>query len=75
MPRKYGVNENFDIIMKDILMLEPKLEKIKGHLTGIKLGRSFITHFLFVDDVLLFCDGSRREVNKLKKNLDFVIQP
>lgn len=30
----------------------------------------FITHLLFVDDVLLFCDGSRRDAVKLIEILD-----
>jgi hypothetical protein len=40
----------------------------------IKLGTSFyLNHLLFVDDVLLFCDGSRREVNKPKEILDLYV--
>jgi hypothetical protein len=27
----------------------------------------YLTQFIFVDDVLLFCDGSWRDANKLKE--------
>ena len=29
----------------------------------------YISHLLFVDDILIFCDGSRREVEKLCQGL------
>jgi hypothetical protein len=29
-----------------------------------------MTHFLFVDGIFIFCDGSRRDANKLKEILD-----
>lgn len=39
-------------------------------MSGIKLGRSFyLTHVLFVDDVLLVFYGSRWDVNKIKEIL------
>jgi hypothetical protein len=35
-------------------------------LKGMKLGRYiYLIHLFFVDDILLFCDGSLRDVNKL----------
>lgn len=38
------------------LILEAKRTSSLG---GIKMGRSFfLTHLLFVDDILIFCDGS-----------------
>jgi hypothetical protein len=40
-------------------------------LKGIRIGRSvFLSHLLFVNDILLFCDGSRRDAMKLKEILD-----
>eukprot|EP01018_Ginkgo_biloba_P004985 Gb_28741 [translate_table: standard] len=45
--------------------------KITGQLKGIKIGGStYLTHLLFVDDILLFCEGSRRDIMKLKEILD-----
>jgi hypothetical protein len=39
-----------------------------GDLTGLQIGRAInLTHFLFVDDVLLYDDGTRRDVIKLKE--------
>ena len=38
---------------------------------GIKVGRTcFLINLLFVDDVLLFCDGTIRKAWKLKEILD-----
>ena len=28
-----------------------------------------ITHLLFVDDILIFCDGTRRDIIKLKEGI------
>jgi hypothetical protein len=39
---------------------------------GIKIrGSLYLSHFLFVDDNLFFCDGLRRDALKLKEILDF----
>jgi hypothetical protein len=46
-------------------------EGLSRTLKGIKLGRSlYLIHLLFVDDIILFCDGSGRNVLKLKEILD-----
>jgi hypothetical protein len=40
-------------------------------LKGINVGRYFFfTHLLFVDDILLFSYGSRREVDKINATLE-----
>eukprot|EP01018_Ginkgo_biloba_P002192 Gb_33330 [translate_table: standard] len=45
--------------------------KRSGQLKGIKIGGStYLTHLLFVDDILLFCEGTRRDVMKLKEVLN-----
>jgi hypothetical protein len=42
-----------------------------GPLKGIRLGISVsLSHFLFVDDILLFCNGSKRDALELKDILD-----
>jgi len=42
-----------------------------GGLKGIKLGKSlYLTYLVFVDDVLLFYDGSRRDACKSKEILE-----
>ena len=41
------------------------MAKIRGDLKGIEVATNmFITHFLFVDDTLLFGNGKRKEVAK-----------
>jgi hypothetical protein len=41
-----------------------------GSFSGIKISQTLqITHLLFVDDVLIFSFGSRRDVETLKKHL------
>jgi hypothetical protein len=38
---------------------------------GILIGNScYVSHLLFVDDILIFCDGSKHMVDKLKEILD-----
>lgn len=42
-----------------------------GHFKGIRINRSLgITHLLFLDDVLLFCDGTLRDGQKLSEIMD-----
>eukprot|EP01018_Ginkgo_biloba_P034237 Gb_24170 [translate_table: standard] len=49
----------------------PLEAKRSGAIKGIKVGSSLcLTHLLFVDDILLFCDGSRRDALKLREVLD-----
>jgi hypothetical protein len=41
-------------------------EKATGSFRGIKITHGFyISHLLFVDDILIFCDGSRQDIGKL----------
>jgi hypothetical protein len=39
-------------------------------LKGIEIGSFNLTHFLLVDDILLCCDGSRRDATKTKEVFD-----
>ena len=41
-----------------------------GVLKGIKIGSNNLSHLLFVDNILLFCDDSKQDVFKLKEVLD-----
>lgn len=42
-----------------------------GNVKGIKVGNACtLTHLLFMDDILIFCDGSRRDAEKLKEIMD-----
>lgn len=42
----------------------------RGDLTGLELAPSLhLTHLLFVDDILLFCNGSRRDINYLQRGI------
>ena len=52
------VAEGLSMLIKDA--------KRKGDLKGIRISKSFyISHLLFVDDILIFCNGSLREAEKL----------
>jgi len=45
--------------------------KVEGRFQGIQVAPNLnITHLLFVDDVLIFCSGNRRETRVLKEILD-----
>jgi hypothetical protein len=45
-------------------------EKLGGRFTGIKITNGLtITHLLFVDDILIFCDGSTRDADTLSEGL------
>ena len=45
--------------------------RAEGHFTGIQLAPNLnITHLLFVDDVLIFCSGTRGESRVLQEILD-----
>ena len=45
--------------------------KRQGRFSGISIGEQLaITHLLFVDDVLIFCSGDRRDTRALKEILD-----
>jgi hypothetical protein len=40
--------------------------KSVGSFRGIKISQGlYISHLLFVDDILIFCDGSRQDIGKL----------
>jgi hypothetical protein len=44
--------------------------KVGGHFSGIKISNGLaITHLLFVDDILIFCDGSKRDADILTEGL------
>jgi hypothetical protein len=44
--------------------------KSTGNFRGIKISLGlYISHLLFVDDILIFCDGSRRDTEKLCEGL------
>ena len=44
--------------------------KNSARFKGIKISPSmYITHLLFVDDILIFCDGMKRDVEKLFEGL------
>ena len=60
----------FLIVVEELnrVVLEARRQVV---IKGLKLGKSlFLTHLFFVEDVLLFCDGSRRDASKLKEILD-----
>jgi hypothetical protein len=44
--------------------------KNSGRFKGIKISPGmYITHLLFVDDILIFCDGTKRDADKLFEGL------
>jgi hypothetical protein len=44
--------------------------KSQGNFTGIQIGKNlFITHLLFIDDVLIFCSGKQTDVESLSEIL------
>jgi hypothetical protein len=44
--------------------------KVGGRFSGIKISNGLaITHLLFVDDILIFCDGSKRDADLLSEGL------
>lgn len=50
-------------------------EKREGSIKGLEVaGNLFITHLLFVDDILLFCNGSRDEFKKIKEALELFMK-
>ena len=45
-------------------------EKALGYFKGIPISEVlYINHLLFVDDILILCDGSRQDIQKLKEGL------
>jgi hypothetical protein len=39
-----------------------------GNIKGINVGTSYyVTHLLFIDDILIFCEGTRRMVENLRE--------
>ena len=60
----------FLIIIEELRRFIIEAKRV-GALIGIKLGRHFfLTTLSFVNDVFLFCDNSKREVQKLKEIID-----
>ena len=48
-----------------------RVAKAEGHFTGIQIAPNLnITHLLFVDDVLIFCSGTRGESRLLQEILE-----
>ena len=44
--------------------------KRRGHIEGLRVATNLnITHLLFVDDILIFCNGSLKEAEKLSEIL------
>jgi hypothetical protein len=44
--------------------------KIAGTFRGIKISTGlYISHLMFVDDILIFCDGTRQDIEKMSKGL------
>ena len=44
-----------------------------GSFKGIPISEVlFITHLLFVDDILIFCDGTHQDISKLKEGLQLL---
>ena len=41
-----------------------------GVLNGIKIGSNNLSHLLFVENILLLCNGSKQDASKLKELLD-----
>ena len=47
--------------------------KAAGSFRGISITQVlFITHLLFVDDILIFCDGTRQDIDKVVEGLNLV---
>jgi len=48
-----------------------KVAKENGHFGGIPIARDlYISHLLFVDDILIFCNGSRRDTDCLVEGIE-----
>ena len=61
------VAEGINLIIKEA--------KRQGELKGIEVGLNlWVTHLLFVDDILLFFDGSRDDFHCLKRILDLFLK-
>jgi hypothetical protein len=49
--------------------------KSTGSFRGIKISHGFyITHLIFVDDILIFCNGTRQDIGKLCDGLSLFKQ-
>ena len=47
-----------------------EVEKNSGRFKGLQISNGmYITHLLFVDDILIFCDGTKREYSILFEGL------
>ena len=58
------------LIVEKVLIRALVNTKRIGVLKGIKIGSNNLSHLLFVDNILLFCDDSKQDVFKLKEVLD-----
>ena len=60
----------FILIMEDLIRMISR-DKINDTLKNFHFGKFvYITYLLFVDDILLFSDGSRRKIIKLKSIIE-----
>jgi hypothetical protein len=60
----------FLIIVDNLSRFISEAERV-GSLKGLQSGSSFsLIHLIFVEILLLLCDGSRKYVSKLKEMLD-----
>ena len=47
--------------------------KQMGGFKGLQISQVlYISHLIFVDDILFFCDGSRRDLDKLEQGINLV---
>jgi hypothetical protein len=60
----------FLLVVEELSRLIKEASK-NGSFKGVNIGTTYnITHLLFVDDILIFCEGTRRVIEKFKSILD-----
>jgi hypothetical protein len=72
-----GLRQGFPLSPLLFLLIVEGLSRLlkeafeNGSFKGVNIGTSCnITHLLFVDDILIFCEGSRRVVEKFRDIMD-----